>query len=68
MPIALIALKPFDHRGTHYRTGERFESEPVTAAILTRKRDARFATEADVPKPKRAYRRRDLVAESSESE
>ena len=67
MPIALIALKPFDHRGTHYRTGERFEAEPVTAAILTRKRDARFA-EADVPKPKRTYRRRDLVAESSESE
>ena len=68
MAIALIALKSFTHQGTFYRAGVAFEAEPVTAAILTRKRDARFATPADAPNPKRTYRRRDLVAEASTDE
>jgi len=63
MLIALIALKSFTHRGTSYRTGERFEATPITAAILKRNGSVRFATKDDVVRQKRTYRRRDMVAE-----
>jgi hypothetical protein len=63
MLIALIALKSFTFRGINYRTGERFEASPITAAILKRNGSARFATKDDVVRQKRTYRRRDMVAE-----
>jgi len=64
MAVQLVALRAFIYKDRSYRAGEQFEAEPVTAAVLKRRQDARFATASDQPKKPRTYRRRDLVAET----
>ena len=61
--IALVALRAFIYQGKSYREGQAFDIEPVHAAILNRQRHARLL-EPGQPKPKRQYRRRDMVAEA----
>ena len=64
MAVQLVAVRAFTYKDRSYRAGEQFDAEPVTAAVLKRRQDARFATASDQPKKPRTYRRRDLVAES----
>ena len=65
MLIALIATVAIAEHGLKVRSGERFETTPVLAAVLTRQRKAQFLT-ADAPAPRRrTYRRRDLTAETA---
>lgn len=73
--IRLIAKADFIDFGGHARTaGEYFEAAPIEAAALTYRHQAIFADKAQAGETepprrrrvtrKRAYRRRDLVAES----
>jgi hypothetical protein len=63
--IALIATDTIRQFGLDHRKGDRFETTAIYAAALTRQRKATFATVADdEPRRKRAYRRRDMTAET----
>lgn len=69
--VPVIAAVDLTHQGIAYRKGERFDVSPIEAAALTYQRKATLATrdvQAETPRRRgrRTYRRRDLVAESSE--
>lgn len=73
--IALVATKAFTHNGLSLHPGDRLEVRPIEAAALTYQQKAVFEhqystrhliAETSTPKRKRrAYRRRDLVADNS---
>lgn len=64
MPIALIATVALAEHGLKVRAGERFDTSPIVAAALTRQRKARFATADEAAPRRRAYRRRDMTAQT----
>lgn len=72
--IGLIARRRFEWQGRTFAEGEALTSAPLEAVILINRRDARLdprqptpvaPTPSKAPKPKRTYKRRDLVAEGS---
>lgn len=65
--IPLRARVAFLHDGTPINPGECFEAGPMTAAALHYQGKVDFATTTEPPEPirkRRAYKRRDLQAES----
>lgn len=71
--VELVAVTDFEWLGTTYRKGQAFSVRPIEAAALTYQRKAVFPHQyqqsdiaAETPqRRRRAYRRRDLVAESA---
>lgn len=59
----LIADKPTDYAGKRYRTGQRFQVENRHVGIFTTLGNAHI--EPPPEKPRRKYKRRDMVAENN---
>lgn len=69
----MIARRPFLHRGQRVKAGDVLTVSPVEAAAYIYQRIATYHRQSDAPvepppQPvtRRRYRRRDLVADSSE--
>ena len=70
--IALVALTAFTLNGITFKEGDTLDVRPLEAAMLTHRKKAEFASKyqvaaqvAETPKRRRrAYKRRDLVAET----
>ena len=65
--IPLRARMAFIHEGTPVNAGDRLEAGPTVAAALHYQGKVEFATTTAPPEPirkRRAYKRRDLQAES----
>lgn len=63
--LNVIALKAFEFRDAQHAEGETFAAAPLDAVQLINRRLVRLDTAHphEAPKPRRTYRRRDLVAD-----
>ena len=70
--MTVVALTAFTLNGIDFKEGDTLDVRPLEAAMLTHRKKAEFASKyqvaaqvAETPKRRRrAYKRRDLVAEA----
>lgn len=63
--VALIATQAYPYAGKSLKAGEAFDaSEHDAALLILLGRASKVETTDDPPKPKRTYRRRDLVPDA----